>query len=1382
MLSGARDHDAARAATRPDVFSLDDSVGPDLAAVDWSATALGDPQDWPQSLRTALGIVLTSRFPMWMAWGSELTFFCNAAYRRDTLGRKYPWALGRPASEVWSEVWPEVWPRIRTVLETGTATWDEALLLFLERSGYREETYHTFSYSPLRDDDDSVVGMLCVVSEETERIVAERRMALLRDLGSDPTAVRDEQEMLAFSAHQFERHSKSFPFTLTYLFDGGVARLAAISGVQAGHQAAPTVLSVGDSASLWPADAAARGEVSIIELEGLVDEPLPTGGWPDPPVAAAVQPLLGQGSEPYGFLVAGLNRYRPLDEGYRDFIKLAAGHVAAGVTSARISQAQRQRAEELAELDRAKTVFFSNVSHEFRTPLTLIMGPVEELRARLADADPLARDQLDVVRRNAQRLGRLVNNLLDFSRIEVGRMQARFAPADLATLTAEFASVFRSAVEKGGLAFEVDCPPLPEPVYVDRGMWEKIVLNLLSNALKFTFEGSIRVGVRAEGGRAVVTVADTGIGVCEQELPRLFERFHRIANARARSHEGSGIGLALVRELVALHGGTISASSAEGEGTVFTVAIPFGTAHLPPDALIENAAAGSEAGESTAEAFVQEALRWLPQADQADDLAVTPAAGSADILVADDNADMREYLARLLRGAGHRVVLAPDGESALQLARAKLPDLVVSDVMMPGIGGLELVAALRRDSRTVGVPVLLLSARAGQEASIEGLEAGADDYLLKPFTSADLLARVRANVELARLRGHHARWRNALVETLHDGFFVADAQGTVIEVNAAFAEILGYGPEGLPYRPRYPWWPRAEEDPEAERLVTEAFHDFVAAGAGSYTVPATRRDGSRVWIAVTVTQVADPDTGGVMSVGTFRDVTAEHYAVQRDAAVAAVSLRLSRATDLDEALSGVLEEVGRLWHAERVLAAVFPDNGDEPIVTSTGTAVCWEALDTARRGTLAALCDGPPLLVRHGARRQTGVGVALEHPLGTLVIWLELDRRRPFTEQDRLLLSVLAGHLTQGLRRAHQIDEQRETAIALQRAILGPSVLPPGFAVRYEPAARPLEVGGDWYDTVVLRDGRIGVVVGDCVGRGLEAATVMGQLRSACRALLLQDPRPDRVLGALDRFAAGVPGALCTTVFCAVLDPETGMLEYSSAGHPPGILACANGATTLLEDARSFPLAIRPDEPRPCAREAIPARATLLLYTDGLIERRGRSLTGGIARAGLALRDERDTGVDELAARLMARMSPAEGYEDDVAVLLYRYPGPFEAVFPADPGRLAEVRDGLRAWLKHCELPEPAAQQVLVAAGEACANAVEHAHPPGARGNVRLRAEAFAEHVTVTVADDGRWLPGGPSGPHRGHGTAIMQGMVDDVRIGNDDRGTVVTLRIGIEP
>jgi PAS domain S-box-containing protein len=1375
-----------RGAVGGDVFAADPEVGKHLAEVDWAATPLGPPEQWPQSLQTAVSILLSSRFPMWMAWGEQLTFFCNAAYRRDTLGRKYPWALGRSAREVWAEIWGDIGPRIEAVLSTGKATWDEGLLLFLERSGYTEETYHTFSYSPLRDDAGDVVGMLCVVSEDTERVIGERRMATLRDLGSDPSVIRTEQEVLAFADRQLDRNRKDLPFTLTYLFEGDAARLAGATGIPPGAPVAPQTLSVAGEGGVWPAEALAGGEASVVPLTDAPFDGLPGGDWPEPPVEALVVPLLQQGSSPYGFFVAALNRYRVLDDGYRGFIELTAGHIASGIGSARSYEAQQRRAEELAELDRAKTTFFSNISHELRTPLTLIMGPVEELRARLTDADETVRQDLDVVHRNGLRLGKLVNTLLDFSRIEAGRMQARYEPVDLAAVTAELASVFRSAMERAGLTFEVDCPSLDEPVFVDRGMWEKVVLNLLSNALKFTFDGTVRVGVQRSGSHAEVVVADTGTGVPKAEMPRLFERFHRIENARSRSHEGSGIGLALVRELVGLHGGTIRAESTEGKGTTFTIRVPFGTAHLPADSVA--AEPGGTAASLTGDPYVQEALRWLPVSESgaaAEDGAVgagTLATASgptpqARVLVADDNADMREYLTRILAAAGYEVDAVTDGVEALDAARRRTPDLVVSDVMMPRLDGLQLVTRLRGDTRTASVPVLLLSARAGQEASIEGLQAGADDYLVKPFAAAELLARVRANVELARLRTHHLRWRTALIDSLQEAFFVCDESGAVVEINAAFTDILGYGPEDLPYAPVHPWWPDAATDPGAYQQVGDAFADLLENAQGSYTVPVTHRDGRRLWIAVTFNKAEDPDTGRRVTVGTFRDVTAEHYAVQRETALAALSTSLSRAGSLPEALSGALGEMRSLWHARVVVAAVF-GGGDVPALTATDANLRWEDLPAERREVLAALRGRPSLTT---VAEDSGAGVLLEHPEGPLVLWIDLGGHRPFTSEDQLLLSLLAGHLAQGLVRAHQIDQQRETAIALQRAILGPARLPDGFAVRYEPATRPLEVGGDWYDTVSLPDGRIGIVVGDCVGRGLEAASVMGQLRSACRALMLQDPSPSRTLMALDQFAASVPGALCTTVFCGVLDPGTGELTYSSAGHPPGILVHPDGTTLLLEEGRSLPLAVRTGRARPEAACMLPARATLLLYTDGLVERRRRPLSTGIEQAGDAVQEGRDVPVEDLASSVMSRLAPVGGYDDDVALLLYRHPAPLEVSFPAESSQLAPVRRTLRSWLDRCDLPPNTVQNVLVAAGEACANAIEHGHRHAPGEAVRLRAEALVDTLRVTVADSGRWkVPQPETNAHRGRGIALMRAMMQHVTVAPGPSGTTVDMQMRI--
>ncbi|MGY4712640.1 SpoIIE family protein phosphatase [Mycolicibacterium sp. CBM1] len=1370
----------------------DDHVGRDLTRVDWSATPLGSPAGWPQSLRTAVSILLSSRFSMWMAWGPDLTFFCNAAYRRDTLGRKYPWALGRPAREVWAEIWDDISPRIDRVLKTGEATWDEGLLLFVERSGYTEESYHTFSYSPLRNDDGNVVGMLCVVSEDTDRVIGERRMATLRDLGSDPSVVRTEEEMLAFAARQLERNHRDLPFSLMYLFDDdGTARLAGLSGIAPGHPAAPPRLAP-DGVALWPLAEPARGESVLVDLDDPAFGDLPTGEWQDPPSHALVTPLLAQGGTPSGFLVAALNRYRPVDDEYRSFVNLVAGHLATGISSARSYHAQQRRAEELAELDRAKTTFFSNISHEFRTPITLILGPVAELRARSSGLDEHTRQELDVIHRNGLRLAKLVNTLLDFSRIEAGRVQARYEPVDLAEVTAELASVFRSAVDRAGLELVVDCQSCDEAVYLDRDMWEKVVLNLLSNALKYTFSGSITVRVTREGAEAVVSVADTGIGIPASEMPRLFERFHRIDSARARSAEGSGIGLALVRELVILHGGTISADSVEDIGTIFTVRLPIGSAHLPADALTAPASGRTTSG--IAEPFVQEALRWLPgdgiaaadtnvQMPPTDTVLGTPAASAtrARVLVADDNADMREYLARLLRGAGYKVDAVTDGRHALDRIRTDLPDLVVSDVMMPRLDGLALVAALRNDPRTVGVPVVLLSARAGQEASIEGLNAGADDYLVKPFAAAELLARVRANIELARLRNHHTRWRAALVDSLQEAFFVCDEVGAVIEMNSAFTDILGYGPEGLPYDPEHPWWPDSETEPEAHRQVVAAFAPLPDNPHGSYTVPVTHCDGHRVWITTNIAHAKDPETGRNVMVGTFRDVTAEHFTVQRQSALAVLNQQLAQADTVEDALRDAMDQLRRQWSARCVLAATFPTARSSGSGTSTPeligapTPVQWADVPPQTRDHITALGASGELLTAD-TDIPGSAGIALQHPRGILVLWLDLPEQRPFTGEDQTLLTVLAGRLGQGLQRVHQLDQQRETALALQHSILGPADLPTGFAVRYQPASHPLQVGGDWYDVVSLDDGRIALVVGDCVGHDLAAATVMGQLRSACRALLLERSSPAATLTGLDRFATRLPGAQSTTAFCAVLEPETGELTYSSAGHPPPILVLADGTTRLLEDGHSIALGIHVDWERPQAQATIPAQATLLLYTDGLVERRRLSLDDGIERAAKLIRDDGVRDLDPLADQIMSVLAPPGGYQDDVALLLYRHPAPLEVTIPADALHLAPARAALREWLNAAGIDHEQAQDVLVAAGEAVTNSIEHGYRQIDGGSITLRASSEVDLLHLTITDAGSWKPKETGYTHRGRGIQIMQALMEDVSIVPDSTGTTVRL------
>ncbi|MFC1456793.1 ATP-binding protein [Microvirga arabica] len=723
-------------------------------ALDWSRTPLGPVSGWPQSLRSTVRTLLSSQYPMILTWGPEFTQIYNDAYSK-LIGAGHPAALGNDIRITLAASWDTLGPMIERVMATGTANWTPALPLLMERAGYREEAWFSVSHAPAEDDEGRIIGMLAVCSEVTAQVVGERRLTLLRDVGTQAADIRSLEAISQDIAAALSRGPLEVPFALIYLRgEDGALTLLGSAGLADSNSDAPAILPA-DAMEPWPVARVLKGRTVECRIEPEISI---TGGlWADPVTTALAMPISGGAGEELGVLVAGVSPSRALDEGYRSFFSLLSGQVSTLVRNARAHEEERRRADALAELDRAKTRFFSNVSHEFRTPLTLMLGPLEDLLQQ-ADLSGDARAEVQVVHRNALRLLRLVNTLLDFSRAEAGRIEASFRATDLSRLTADLASTFRSAVERAGLLFKVECPPLSAPAYVDHDMWEKVVLNLLSNALKYTFEGQISVRLAEVGGSIRLSVSDTGVGIPPDSQERIFDRFQRVEGARSRTHEGSGIGLALARELVMLHGGTVSVDSTLGRGTTFTVTIPQGQAHLPPEQV--DAAGDPASTRIGADAFVEEALRWLPDSPAPlpanvvrlpQRSAVSPSSTKARVLVADDNADMRAYITRLLDGT-HDVVAVPDGAAALDELLENGADLLVTDVMMPVMDGFQLVQRIRDEPRLRTLPIIMLSARAGEEASVEGLEAGADDYLVKPFSARELQARVRTNLELARLR------------------------------------------------------------------------------------------------------------------------------------------------------------------------------------------------------------------------------------------------------------------------------------------------------------------------------------------------------------------------------------------------------------------------------------------------------------------------------------------------------------------------------------------------------------------------------------------------------------------------------------------------------
>ncbi len=726
----------------------------------FAATPLGPMNSWPELLRSTLGLCLDSAFPIAIYWGPELALLYNDAWR-PILGDKHPSALGRAAIDVWPEIWDAIEPVFRRVRETRVGAFNGDSLLAMHRHGYVEECYFDYTFNPIRDGGGTVAGIFNVVIETTYRVINERRGKVLREFAARLAAARNLDDVIALAAQSLEAAPHDVPAALLYRLDSGepsTARL--VKAVRVDEAAAP-------AASAWPiAAAVARGgaeKVSDVQARAGV---LSGDAWREPPREALVLPIHAPGRpHPDAVLVALASPRRALDTEYTAFFESLAQHMAAASASAEAFEAAGRRAEALAELDRAKTVFFSNVSHELRTPLALILGPLNDLlNARPETLAPDLREVLQLARRNAERLRKLVNNLLDLSRIEAGRVPVRREATDLARLTEDLASNFRSACERAGLALRVESASSAEPVLVDRDMWERVVLNLLSNAIKFTPSGEICVGLERADGRAVLTVRDTGTGIPADALPRLFERFHRIENPRARSQEGTGIGLALVHELVKLHGGDIRIDSEVDRGTAVKVEIPLELARRPA----ETAPSGDAARTA---GFVDEALSWF--GGTADDTRVAPvrplpaaqAGARQKVLVADDNADMRAYLARLL-GEAYDVVVVERGDVALDVARRTRPDLILTDVMMPGLDGFALLRALRQDERTRTTTVILLSARAGEEARVEGLTAGADDYLVKPFETRELVARVGGAIALAAQRREADRRKDEFLATL----------------------------------------------------------------------------------------------------------------------------------------------------------------------------------------------------------------------------------------------------------------------------------------------------------------------------------------------------------------------------------------------------------------------------------------------------------------------------------------------------------------------------------------------------------------------------------------------------------------------------------------
>ncbi|MHB8577505.1 MAG: SpoIIE family protein phosphatase, partial [Dehalococcoidia bacterium] len=662
------------------------------------------------------------------------------------------------------------------------------------------------------------------------------------------------------------------------------------------------------------------------------------------------------------------------------------------------------------------------------------------------------------------------------------------------------------------------------------------------------------------------------------------------------------------------------------------------------------------------------------------------------VMVVDDNADMRAHLMRVL-SPHWSTTAAADGQTALEMLQRDRPDLLVSDVMMPALDGIGLLAAIRADPELSAMPVVLLSARAGIEAASEALGAGADEYLVKPFASRELIARVTAKLDAA------GRQRSAREEA-----------GLRHEHAQAVAELA-----------------TALNDAGSVQEVLETLLARQPASLASSAVAVALRDAEQESVRIFYAGAVDPQ------------LPDRYHTVALDAPVPLAEVAY-------EGTPMTISDTSELTERYRTVAAD------------------WS-------GSVRAACLHP---LRDGQDTFGAVGLMWSEP-------------RDFSTEEAELMEQSADAVARSLRRIQLVEREHRIAVEMQTRLLevGRSSSAAALSAVYHPCSETMRVGGDWYTALSLSREKIAVSVGDVVGSGLPAAAVMGQLRSALNTAAIAAEHPAEVAEIVTRFAANVDGAACATVTYAVIDNELGTIDYIRAGHPYPLLLTADGEVRRLTGGGRVPLGVRgQQDPTIAGREPMPVGSLLVMYTDGLLERRGESLDAGLDRLSDAITGCSGLAVGAVCKKLLNDMEPDNGFTDDVAIIAVRRPGRTATSYVATlPSELAEVpaaRKALRSWLQARELSHAAVHDIVLATGEALNNAIAHGNDHVAEQIVSIEAFADAESVSVSVSDSGRWLKDSSASRRAGaggRGLALMHGLSEQVLIDRTPLGTRVTMR-----
>lgn len=980
-------------------------LGARFAAFDWSSTPLGPISTWPGDLRAAVGICLTSRFPMLVWWGSEYVMIYNDGYR-PMLGTKHPKALGSPGKDVWPEIWDIVGPMLDSVMKSGVATWSRDQQLMLERNGYLEECYFTFSYSPIAVESGQVAGVFTAVMETTDHVLSERRLGTLGVLSRRLGEASDADHVRRLATAVLGSNPQDHP--LAVMVD---ARALPVD---------PRDLDVPEPLQADVYAAATQAVTLGRQVHQDLPAPVHLENGPGGLAVAGLHALpikLPSDDEMSEVLVIGRSAHRGWDSALATYLALCVTHLGTALRDIRLLDTERQRAETAEALDAVKSAFFTNLSHELRTPLTLISGPISDVLAdpRLADDQ---RERLELVDRNTVRLARMVDAMLDFGRMAASKVQPHVVPLDVSLQTRTMAESFAQAFRRAGLQFVTECDDAGRPAYLDRDMYERIVLNLLSNALKYTPSGTVTLRLQCDADGFAVSVTDTGIGIRKRDLKRVFERFEQLPRpGKARSHEGAGIGLAMVKQLTELMGGEVEVESDLGLGSTFTIRLPWGQPQTGP---VE----GRSITPRTIDAFLAETEGWdLPYAAEAAPVeTATHAAGQSQtgssvgssasgrprLLVAEDNSDMRTYLRGAL-STDYDIELVPDGAAALERCLAVRPDIVLADAMMPGLDGFELTRAIRRNSALRHLPVLILSARAAESDTEEGLTSGADDYVSKPFSLTELRARLASNLERSRARLRDAAWRRAVMESFKDALLITDANGEVVEVNESFTQLLGYAAGDGHLAMPHPWWPPAGEPTDAgadeltdrervEQVMSDALLGSTVSGQECRLVT---KDHGDVWVQVSTQEVEGIGDRPNYVVITLADVTRERASRVRRQAAAALSVEFGNAAELEQVLEAAVAGFAELFDGDPTVRALA---GPEEHVFTAGGPVrrayldeqLWEMLTTAEPEVPAPNQPVSGLLI-----------TPQNHPSSECRVWVQFRRPRPVTTDERIVGDLL---------------------------------------------------------------------------------------------------------------------------------------------------------------------------------------------------------------------------------------------------------------------------------------------------------------------------------------------------------------------------------------